>query len=1506
MNLMQLSIKKNILFFAFIVFCITAHSQEATNVDLKKANECMAGIEAKNSFTDNLNHVDMNILPVGIKKSINNMEVTLAVNSAEVYTDYTELAVFLRIKIPEKNTTLMFGAKGIRLSHEGDIVGDAKLLLMSNIEIPVSGNNVILRLKGNYDQKTEKSDDLTYATIDCQGLKGLGVAAEVELSKDLCTYVNGDGTINASKKVIGSFQTQIDNWTDLVASVSFPSFEIKGLTGFVWALQNVVVDFSDTRNDQAMKFPSEYNPYLVAGNEVLWKGVYAKDISVTLPPQFAKNKKDRVSFYAHDMLIDDNGVTGDFGATNILSFDEGNASGWSFSVDDFNMRLLANNLEEARFNGMLGLPISEKSKLRYEGQIAAGNNYYMKVSSADSISFDLFQAKAEIEPNSYVKFNVVDGKFKPEAMLHGRMGIEVASMSGNGNTESSSMGKKLTAFGGVVFRGLHIMSEAPYLTVEYLGYQGKAKLSNFPVSITQLALQTSGTKAALVASIDADLGDKIFKGSTTLRIVGEMDNGEFQHWKYTKTDLEDIQLSATIAEMIQLKGSLSILNDDPTYGDGFSGTVKVNFSAKSPLNGVGGEMRAMFGHKNFRYWFVDGIANIPGTGVMVGPALFLTGFGGGIVSKMRPQGAGKGSSANQVLTPTSMTYVPDSTYALGIKAATEFTVGKDKNIGNGEACFELAFNKKGGLNYAGFYGFAQFLATIPVVGDIQKEIGAKYRKIVDLEQEAAAKLPGGLVSTLEKTKQYDPNAAAKLYVDNDKLGEGNFTAALGIQYNFQESSFHATFDLYVNAAGGLITGAGANNRAGWAVMHFDPKDWYLHMGTPTDRIGLKMGVGNILNIQTGSYLMVGTKIPAAPGVPSQISSILQESQENLGYMKELNQIEAGKGFAFGSSMSINTGDLSFLILYAHYMAGAGFDVMIKDYGDTQCEGRSGAIGIDGWYANGQAYAYLQGELGVKINLWFMKAKVPVLTTDFAALLQAKLPNPSSFKAYIAVKAKVLGIVNVNCKFKMLIGEDCDLVIPGGSPLDMAMINDLSPTDKSSDVSVFTAPQAAFNMAIGKIFNMQDDQGEHTFRLKLKDFVLKDGNSTIEGNLKWNADGNIVSFYSHEVLPSQKDITATVSVAFEEKKGGNWTTVYTAGKEALETKTIAFKTTNAPKDIPLQNVVYSYPVVGQEYFLNGESAKGYIQLQFGQNYLFPANYNNLMKLTDKSGSVSAVPFTYDESKKRIEFSMPVTQHSSSYTVNLSLTNGEAARNETASQKVLNNTNSDSISMDSKSASAENRTDVGLDLLSYGFSTSRYSSFSEKIANIRKTIPVVNKLASDVLMFEYETADMEPFDLTDLKGTTQSENKPLIDVSATLEDSYYKNKIYPLIYQEYPIDGSIRVKNRDENIFGIPPVKDLPLMTSYLSQMEANQTNGFVTKHFPFYYNLPQAYKSDFTDLQNQVVNSNLQNTSKPSFQKFLKNGFPFISSGNYKIKMQYVMPGGEKGTTATFEYENFIK
>ena len=1491
---------KSKLFFVSILLCfifplsVFSQAQSASPEVLRNVQESFAQLDASDNFGSNLNQVDMNNLPMGIKKTVGNMDITLAVNSVDESKDYIILGVYLRIIIPEQKKTLFFGGKNIKLSHNGDIVGDAKVVLLGDFDIPMSNGNAILRLLGNFNEDTGRSNDLTFATIDCSGFKELGISAEVQISLDLCQPVDNNGKVIPNQKVAGTFKTRITNWNDIMVQVSLPPFMINGLDDFIWAVKEATFDYSDLQTPQGI-FPEKYRQYLIPGQENLWKGVYIKELTITLPPQFSKKGDKRTSFDAKNMLIDDNGITGTFGVNGeLLSLGDGNASGWAFSVERFALTLLANNLEGAEFAGKIGLPVSEKTTLRYEGLIGADNKYILQVQPVDSLSFDFLGATAQLDPNSYVLFKVENKRFKPEAMLHGRMGIAVKLKQEDE--------KEITQLKGVEFRSLHLKTEKPYLSVEYFGYKGEVKLMNFPLSVSDIALTANNTRVSLGFNAQLTLGD-VFTGKTRLEIVGNMSDGELHRWKYDHVDISTIKVDAKIAETFSLKGELEILRQDPVYGDGFRGELDMGFD--KVLNGLNVKMRGMFGRTDFQYWFVDGMAQIPGVGITVFPPAFnLTGFGGGVTYRMRPD---LSRSSSGSLSSTSITYVPDANTSLGIKASAMFNLAKDQVV-QGEATFELSFNKSGGLSYAGFYGYAKFAGEIPGAEKFQNMVGDKYASILKKEQEFTNDNPE-VAEKLKQLKQYKPNEAANEMTDKNKVqGENGIMATVGMQFNFAESSFHANFELYVSMLGGFMRGVGQNNRAGYAVMHISPQEWYVHMGTPSDRIGLKMGIGSI-SVETGSYLMVGTNIPEAPEVPQQVASLLGTTPANLNYMSGLNSLGAGKGFAFGANLSISTGDLTFLILYANYSMGMGFDVMLKDYGEAQCKGHSGAIGMNGWYANGQAYTYMHGELGVKVNLWFMKAKLPIITADVAALMQAMLPNPSSFKAYLTANASLLGgLVNVNCRFKISIGEECELVISGSSPLEMAMINDLSPSNGASEITVFTAPQATFNMAMEKSFDVQDDEGKKTFRIKLKSFALNDG-ADLKGELRWNREKDAVSFFSHEILTPQKEITATVKVVFEEWKNGRWNPVFTSGKEAEEIKTVRFTTSDAPKDIPAGNVLYAYPVIDQKYYLKNEATKGYIQLQHGQTYLFPTDLKNQVWYEDERGNRKTADFTYNESKKRIEYTIPAVNNKAAYTIRIvSLSKGDnlaGGTAPTAANSLLADNNVGSIDIANKQAAAETRTDVGKTLLSYGFASSAFNTFSEKMNAVRKKDAVVVKLSSDVLAFRYETEDMEPFDIADLAGTDRTENKPLIQVNATLEDYLYREKVYPLLYKEYPVAGRFSVTRNDVEEIGVPPAKAVPVVSTYLTKVENNDFTGIAKYLFPYTYDLPRYYKSDFVDLQSQVVNS-LISQGGETYRKFASATFPFISAGQYGIDLQYVMPGNVKGTKAKFEYRNFIE
>ncbi|MDR2037829.1 MAG: hypothetical protein LBQ60_07895 [Bacteroidales bacterium] len=1485
-----------LLCVAWIVSANDLTEQENNRLEAAKV---FAQVDQSNNYTQELSIADLNVLPMGMSRTLNNINYSIAVSSIITMPDHVKLTVFGRVRLSQSEAeggdkVIFFGAQDIKMSYEGNIIGDAVLSLFGDVGIPVYGGAAMLTLKGNYNPALGYGEPQTTLTMDCRGFKSLSLDAQVEFPETWIRPVDNKGSIIPGR-VIAGFRTMIQDWNDLLVGIDLPDFEIVGLDGFIFQSRNAVFDFSDIRNDNSVIYPVGYREkYMIPGYENLWRGIYISDLTIKLPPQFASRaSEERVSFDARHMILDNNGISGLFSANNVLSIEQGSAGGWRFSVDRFSIALEANHLTGAGFGGLIGLPVAD-TDLGYEAFISPENEYFLKINQMEKLEFNLWKAKATLHPNSYVAMTVKDNRFIPEAMLHGSVMLELRP--GEQGVTSSPVAR----FENITFRGMHLTTTAPYFTVEQMGYSGEAKIKGFPLSIGDIQFATNGKKARLDFNTTFALGDDPFAltAGTRLALVAEMadDNGQYR-WQYKECTMSSIVVDASVAEVFSITGEVTVMNDDPVYGDGFAGNL--NMKVEKGLN-AGLTASAIFGYKDFRYWMVDGTLSIPG-GIPIFPAVNLTGFGGGASYRMKP---GTGNSRM----PTGCAYVPSSETGLGLKAAVLFNIGTD-NVANGEAMFEIAFNRHGGVNFIGFFGQAKVLAEIPGAKNIENFVSDKFKKMGELERQFTNDNPE-LIAQLEKLKIYEPEkAAGKVFEGSEKLGETGFAAALGIKYDFQANSLHANFDMYINAAGGILKGASSGNRAGWAVLHVDPNEWYMHMGTPTNPLGVKFDLAGLVRIETGSYFMIGDRIPASPAPPPEVANILGVDAEKLNYMRDLNALSNGRGFAFGSSFKVETGDITFLILYANFKTGLGFDIMLKDYGEAQCKGRSGVIGMDGWYANGQAYAYLQGELGVKINLLFVKKKIPVIRGGAATLMQAKLPNPAWFAGYLGVEFDLLGgLVRGRMRMKIELGQECTIEIPGGSPLGVEVIADLTPRNGSDKVDVFTAPQVAFNMRIGHPFEMEDDDGIKRYQLKLEEFSVSQGGQIIEGQQKWNYNNDIVSFYSHEILPPNVPLKAVARVSFEEYRNGNWITVYTGGKKAEERREISFTTGEAPDVIPEHNIEYAYPVPGQHFFYPGETNKGYVQLKRGQSYLFASGMTHKIHITPEGGISRAVSFSYSSSDNSIEYTLPDINTNQyyhwemlSFTGKAGSSTGDANRRVTA----IPSDDDNEVTVRSAQAGGEIRADAGKILLAYDFSSSRYNTFAEKVNGIRKNQALWGKVSSSVIDLRYNITDGEPFDLAELTGTGYTAGIPLVQAEATLTDAYFKEKINPLLYRDYPHAPGIRITHREPlEELGVPPAKALYVLNSYLTEIEYDNFSNFAKRYFPYIYNLPQAYREDFLDLENQAVNRYIY---QPSLKllTLVRETYPFVLYGDYQIQLQYMLPGEVKGTKAYFDYHNPI-
>jgi hypothetical protein len=1488
-----------------------------TNQQVGAAKSVMEELEMSQNYVGLISPNDLVTLPIGVKKDIGTITYTLAISKAKIMRDYTEVTAFVHVEIPQSDSKgkpieLFFGADNIKISHKGGIYGDANLVLLGDIGIPINGGNGLVALKGGFDMATGNVQDLTYVTIDCGGFKEMGVTADVLFPRSMLEPVDANYEVipDESVKVQGHFQTIIGDWNDILVEIDLPTFQLaktqssdgSGKAGLIFDIDNAVFDFSDVRNSSSVQFPQGYQQYLVPGNEQLWRGVYVNNVQVILPKQFKKrNSEERITFQASNLLIDGVGVSGNFSADNVLPINEGEASKWQFSVDYIEADLLANNLVGAGFDGLIVLPVTKEvtpkeandqnilkqKTLSYQAIIDPVNDEYLLTATTnDAIPFDVFKAKATITANSYVELRVSEKKFRPKAVLHGNLAIK-------GSNSTSDPDKGTVDFKGITFQNLQLQTVSPYFQVDYMGYTGDVTFGNFPVTISQIEFNSSSTTASLSFNLDVNMMEKGFAGNTTLSIVGGFNENEGLHrWRFQKIDFHQIYVKADLGT-IQISGMLDIKSDDPVYGDGFYGELGATF------NGIDVDASAWFGKTDFRYWFVDAYVDLSNavTPSFIGPAK-VNGLGGGAYYRMS-----KKPGEYSALVPSGQSYIPNANNGLGFRALVGFALANEKAF-NGKVGFEMDFNTNYGLNRVMFFGEGH------IVKALDFEFGDKFKEKLQGMEEKINSF-GENNPTMQRLKETNLVDYSKVSFPQDGLTfDVGIDAHFAMEMDFQHSTFHAELEIYVNTPGGFFQGVGPRGRAGWAVFHIEPDEWYLHIGTPQDRIGLKLGLGSF-SLKSTSYLMIGEDLPGSPPPPPIVAEILGVDLESLDYMRDLNALESGMGFAFGADFSIDTGDMTFLVFYARFQAGLGFDIMIKDYGETACKG-SGQIGIDGWYANGQAYAYLQGELGINVNLLFVKKKIPIIKAGAAVLLQAKLPNPAWFKGYLGGHFNLLGgLVKGRFRFKIELGEECEIV--GGAPLGgLKVISNVTPRDGSDGMDVFTVPQAAFNMRINHPFELEDDEGIKTYRILLDEYRVTSEGNEIVGELEWNENHDLANFVSHDILPPNAPVHVKVAVSFQEWKGSRWVTLTYEGKPAKEIEERSFTTGEAPDYIPMANVVYTYPVVDQQYFYQNERNTGYVKLKRGQPYLFApqTDWVQSTRFDTESQSLRTNQVSYNASEKMVHFDFPTLQNQQAYTLKIvSLSPEEATAGSVNENYVSENTGQEgnAVEIRNREISTTAQKAAETEILVYDFSTSQYNTFKEKVAAKEIDQYLLDPIFSNVHALQVDVIPSERFGKDEILGADYTDNKPMIARHAVLNDSYYREVIDPLIYEGYPLESRFTV-DRDIQELGIPPKRGVDIMTWYISYLESHPNYSLLDKRIPYRYNLPFYYKQDFIDIQYKVVNAYLHEPSKYQSQidkyNYIINGvMPPIRTGDYKVRFQYVLPGQIEGTSQIFNYNN---
>ena len=1440
-------------------FALPAAEDKKSLID--RANELYEIVNDEQRFADFLDETALVDLPIGIigKNKEGQTDYAILIDSLVVTPNHAYLVAFMTLPIPQTDKRLTFMATNVKFSHKGGITGDARLQLLED---------VAFNLPGDKSQVIIRADEgKTYVNWDCNGFKSMAVDADVVFSRDWLLREKADGTVDRSGRVSGQFETVIDDWNNLVAQVSLEPFQISGLQGVGFYVDQAVFDFSDIRNASNVKFPEGYDsPMFIDGNQSMWRGFYLKEMKVKLPPAFkTKGQSARKELFAKNVLIDNMGFTGTIGGANLIGKKNGDMNGWAFSLDTISFDLQSNEIKEAGFNGELIVPVAGESQpFKYNAVINPGNEYLFSLEYMSQVDFEVWKAKVEILEGSAMDIQYRDGKFIPKVSLNGKMTI-----GADDDVEMSLV--------DISFERLQILSEKPYLKIGDFSFGSKklqSSMEGFPLSINDIGLrkisdQRVGLGFTVMVSLTGE-GDGGFGGDATLEVIGAMDENEgYQSWRYSSVRVSELGVDIN-GGSFQISGRIKLFRDDAIYGSGFNGQVQAHFEPGFDVSGT-----AIFGKVDgYRYFFTDAMVSLP-YGIPAFYVLSFYGFGGGIYHNMDQLAPGEtgGSPLGQTL--SGLVYVPNKEVKYGFKATVQLGLTSSKETFNADVTYEMSFNRGGGINQISLTGNAYVMADM--------EIGDNY--LTDL------------VATMEEGNMASIGELKK---------KGMISGHTYMSWDFTNDTMYGLMEMYIDVLGGVIRGSGPQGLAARVEILFAPDNWYILAGTPDRRMGLE-----VLKIaKFDSYMMVGKNIPGSPPPHENVSEIL--GGIDLDYMRDENALGTGKGLAFGGGFHIDTGDITFLVFYARFRAGMGFDNMIKDYGEARCSNSSGPIGINGWYMNGQAYAYFEGKIGIKFKLFGSSKRKEILSIGAAAVGQMKFPNPTWFRFIVGGRYSILGgLIRGACNFEVEIGEQCKIV--NGSVLSsVQVISDVTPANLSKDVSVFTSPQAVFNIPVNRVFSLVDlDDKRKSFRVKLEHFRVMDGSREIPARLEWNSTNDVVAYNTIDVLPPHKKLKLQVEVSFEESVDrGQWSAVKVSGKKLTEKMEAEFTSGAAPDHIPLNNVAYSYPQLNQYNLYKDEVRKGYIKLIKGQPYLF--NVSNEWRQTGRFRSADGhvVEFGFNYNNQQISFNIPTSLRNEKLyafeIANVPRQTGLAVDRNV--QSVSNKVAIDEQTIDTEITTKEAKgfiTDLEEKLVFQGFTrTSKYNTFDAKINSfsIHEGISLIDHRGQAIHELVAPISGVEYMDMAELKGINNM--PPMIQLEANLENNnWYHNYIYPLVYADVPFVPGMNISDKS---LGVPPVKAV-----YLEQDNEDQivTEDDVIRGYSvnaptsaeFSYQLDYYIKKHYIELQAQTANY-IRTDAKlltPRMRYILENPYPVIKKEYYRIDFKYVLPGTDKVTTTRY-------
>ena len=650
-------------------------TQTATNPDTLKlsqldldkiADSLTSKVLNENRIVDLLDPKKVYTLPIGICKNIGGINFIIVLDDLHFSSVGLSAKAYISLSFPGSPNKIGLMADNVWIGVDG--IQTAQLKMLSDVPIELPGGNGLLL-----------NADSTFIEWDCNGYLGTQLSAKLLLDENTFFKENPiTRNIITGARVTGNILCYVTDLNDILLSVSLDPFQVKGLKDFSFYPKEIVLDLSDTRNAESIKFPLDFHSALFDGsNKYLWRGVYINSFSLKFPKSFAKNGSPPV-VSANNFFIDFEGITGTLSLNYpLISLEQGDLGGWKFSVNSFSLAFMKNEFTAFGLAGGIVLPITEQNKpLNYKACFDADKNYLFQVTLPGDLKVPLFGSGSSLTlfSNSIVTVEYRDGEFYPKAFLNGKLSIQVSGSSG-------------ASLADISFEGLTIQRKDPQIDIYALSMQS-GMMSGFPVQINMISLQRNEKEIGLLFDASANLMDGKIQGATSFVVWSARNNGK---WEFKDIELRRILVDANTGN-ISVKGQLVNFNNDKIYGNGYFGSVEMFVTPGFAVSAT-----AQFGNiSGYRYWYADASITLS-SGISVLPGFAIYGFGGGayyhmqrnapvdiaIEKKSNTPSTSPGASYSGVL------YKPDKNIALGLKAKVIIGTQPSPSAFNGIVAFGL-------------------------------------------------------------------------------------------------------------------------------------------------------------------------------------------------------------------------------------------------------------------------------------------------------------------------------------------------------------------------------------------------------------------------------------------------------------------------------------------------------------------------------------------------------------------------------------------------------------------------------------------------------------------------------------------------------------------------------------------------------------------------------------------------------------------------------------------------